>query len=190
VTDHLSRFLPSQRLTVLWSLVLSALPAATEPCALEVSHSLDALLPNEPSEPISSRSRSQGFALQGIIPQPAANTLPFVEHPFPPWPSTQPLSRPCRTSGVFPLARSRPFREVIHLADPAIPFLGFLFSEASCTLRRPPALNVVLPTPARRMHPPLLRFFTVAFSLTTVPALQGLYRLVRNASLSRCVQPP
>jgi hypothetical protein len=48
---------------------------------------------------------------------------------IPPWPSAPSLSRPHRASRVLPLhfrlARSRPFREVIHLADPAIPFLSF-----------------------------------------------------------------
>jgi hypothetical protein len=116
---------PLSVLPVLWSLVLSALSTATEPCALEVSHLLDALLPSRPSELISSRSRSQGFTLQGFFPSTAADALSWSRRPIPPWPLAPSLSRPHRASGVLPLARFRPFREVIHLVDPAIPFLSF-----------------------------------------------------------------
>jgi hypothetical protein len=167
-------------------------PRATKPCALRVSHPLDALLPNEPSELISSRSRSQGFTLQGLIPEPTLNVLSNA-HP--------PMAFLARALTLTPYLRGLPVGPVSPTtlgyspAAIAIPFLGFLSFEASCPARRPSVLSAGFPTLARRMRRPLLRFLSVSFpatrtGLTTEPALQGFYRAARNASLSRNAGPP
>jgi hypothetical protein len=122
-------FGPFSVLRTTWSLESLALPTATRPCILRVSHPHDALLPKLISGPISFRFRSWDFPLQGFLPvktrpllSERLTLIAFGMTPF--------VVMLCLQGFVHPHGCARLAKLFTRCA--AHTFLGFGSSEASC----------------------------------------------------------